>query len=349
MMYVGLDVHKSKTTVACLDAETGELRRPYSVPTGELPEHLSAMPGELRIVMEAGSSSFFVARQLRSCGLDARVVDAYKAHRVAESFRTSKTDKIDAEMLARRLADGCLAQAEVWVPDGETRELRELTRVREELTRLNVTLRNFIRTFLLREGQVCPYSDLTGKSAGEWLDALARTLPEALREVLARLRGVLEYLGVQIKELSAVIAGRVNEHPDGERLQTIPGVGPQTAAAIVAEVGDVERFESARKLRGYSGLVPLVKQSGDRSHTGPLVKRGNRHLRRAMVWAAQHFAQSSRTKDLGITRWYRRLVYKHGPNPAKVALGRRLLDIVFAMLRDGTAFDPRRHLVQGGT
>ena len=102
----------------------------------------------------------------------------------------------------------------------------------------------------------------------------------------------------------------------------------------------------AQKLRGYSGLVPLVRQSGERRYTGPLKKRGNHGLRWALVMAAGHFAASTKTRELSLTARYRYHIYKHGPNPAKVALARRLVDIIFAMLRDLTLLDSARYLIQ---
>jgi len=107
----------------------------------------------------------------------------------------------------------------------------------------------------------------------------------------------------------------------------------------------ITRFETAQKLRGYSGLVPVVRQSGERRYTGPLKKRGNHRLRWALVMAAGHFAGSTKTRTLSLTGRYRHHVYKHGPNPAKVALARRLVDIIFAMLRDKTVFDSARYLI----
>ena len=100
--------------------------------------------------------------------------------------------------------------------------------------------------------------------------------------------------------------------------------------------------QQTTRLGSYSGLVPRVSQSGERRWTGPLTKRGNRFLRWAMVLAAQHFSRVKATKNLSPGKWYYHLAFQHGPNVAKVALARRMLDIIFAMLRDGTEFDPTR-------
>ena len=343
MKHIGLDGHKRWGQVSWFDTETGELSEPERVPNDELVTELTAIPGEKRVVIEAGPNTYYLTQALREAGLDVRVVDAFKAHRLFEALREAKTDKLDAQGLALLSARGSLDHAEVWVPDETIRQWRELTRARAALTRLSTMVRNHLRKLLVRQGVECPYRDLTGVRAQQWLDEEAARWPQALQAVLAGFRAVLATLAEQVKQLAHQIVEHTQTSEPAERLQTIPGVGPQLAAAVVAEIGAPERFPTAIRLRGYSGLVPQVRQSGERRWTGPLIAGGNRHLRWALVEIAQHFVQSRKTQDLALVRWYRRLVHRRGPNPAKVALARRLLTIIFAMLRDGTPFEAERY------
>jgi transposase len=342
MRYIGLDVHQRQTRVALLDVETGEVSS-RSVPTAELPTHLSGLAAELRIVLEAGGNSGFVARELLSCGWEVVVVHPPEARRQLGSRGRAKTDRCDAEGLVQALARGNLDDAVIWLPGPWIADLRELTRTREQLVRHGTRLRVQLRQALVRWGETCPYQNLTGKRATVCLDELEARLRPAPRCVLQSLRRALAGVAAEIDALSAVIEAYVRDHPDVQRLCTLVGVGVQSAAVIVAEIGDIGRFATAAQLRSYSGLVPEVRQSGERRFTGPLTKAGNPHLRRTMVLVAQHFAQSQATRELPMRRWHARLVYKHGPNPAKVALARRLLDIIFAMLRDQTSFDAERY------
>lgn len=342
MRYIGLDVHQRRTRVATLDTETGEVSS-RSVPTVELRTYLATLADELRIVLEAGGNSWFVAQELLSCGWEVVVVHPATARPRLATYSRAKTDRCDAEALVQAFANGQLADAVVWVPGPWIADLRELTRTREQLVRQGTKLRVLIRQALLRWGETCPYRNLTGKGAQAWLDELASRLRPAWRLALQSLRRMLSAQVAEVAVLSAEIEAYVWEHPDIQRLCTLMGMGVQLAAVVVAEIGDIDRFATAAHLRSYSGLVPQVKQSGERSFTGPLTKAGNAHLRRAMVLVAQHFAQSQATRDLRVRRWYARLVYRHGPNPGKVALARRLLDIIFAMLRDETTFDAERH------
>jgi len=350
MQAIGLDVHKARTMVCVLDTETGELAEPYAVPTAELVAHLAALPGAPKVAaLEAGSQSAFLARRLGTCGVEPHVVHPFRVRRLLEALcGLKKTDKIDARGLAEALAAGLLKLAEVWVPDQALHELRALTRGRQDLVEDGVRLRNLIRKLLVREGADCPFTDLLGVQAQQWLEEWAATMPAAIASVLTAYRQSLAVLHAEQERLSAEIATLVREHTEVRRLQTIPGIGVQLAASIVAEMGPVQRFATAVALRGYSGLVPKVEQSGERCHYGPLTKVGNRRLRRALVLAAQLFVGRKATHELSLYPWYWQQVVRHGRNPAKVAVARRLLNIIFALRRDQTDFAPERYAVVAG-
>lgn len=346
MIYIGLDVHQKRTTIAWLDAETGEIcPKPWSVPTGEIAAELERLPGRKVAVMEAGSVSHFVSRQLESCDVELAVVDTVKAHRRIEGINTAKTDRLDAIALARLMSWGHLNDAVVWEPDEATYELRLITRARHKLSRINVMVRCMIRQLIARYAKSCPQTDLTGNAAGEWLDEFGDSLPDDIGEVFGAYRELLEFLKVLMARMRKSIAQTTKENESVDRVRTIPGIGAQLAPIIVAEIGDIHRFESALNLRGYSGLVPKVSQSGQRTRIGRLIRGGNRHLRRAMVQAAELFKQSKATNGTRLKKWYWSQLARHGPNPARVALARKLLTIIHAMLRDGTDFDPALHAV----
>jgi len=232
------------------------------------------------------------------------------------------------------------------VADDYIHQSRELTRYRQELSKDSTRLRNRIRGLLRRQGLVCPYTDLTGKGAGKWLNQATQGMPERVGRILEGMRADLTAKADHLEQVTELIAGEAQVNELALLLQTVPGIGPLLALTIVVEIGDIGRFETAQKLRGYSGLVPLVRQSGERRYTGSLKKQGNHRLRWALVMASGHFAASTKTRELSLTARYRYHVYKHGPNPAKVALARRLVDIIFAMLRDHSAFQPRRYLTR---
>jgi len=115
------------------------------------------------------------------------------------------------------------------------------------------------------------------------------------------------------------------------RLRTIPGIGPFLSLALALEIGDINRFPSATQLRGYSGLVPAVHQSGDKDARGPLTKTGNKWLRYAAVQGAQRMSQM-RHPDPRMKRIFLSVSFRRGCNPGKIAAARRLLDMIYYLL-----------------
>lgn len=344
MRYVGCDVHQSNTKVAWIDEDTGEMSKPYNVPTKRLGEHLRGMADAipLQIALETSTTGFFAAQMLRSLKLDALVVNAFKAKRLLEALRVSKTDALDAAGLALLLAKGALATAAVWVPDVDTIALRELVRAREAASQAKVRVCNHIRKWLQRHGSTCPYSSLAGLRAQQWLEEYQATLPPGLAPSFNSLRQRLMNEQRVLIELTRQVADFIAPLPTVRLLRTIPGVGVILAATIAAEIGDIHRFASAANLRSYARLAPTVHQSGARSDTGPLNKHGNRLLSWALIQAAGHFSRHQATKDSRPRKQFGRVVMRHGPNPARVSLARRLASIIFAMLRDEAVFDLAR-------
>ena len=341
MLALGLDVHQKNTTAAYLDTDTGELTR-RKFRTDQLEEELADLDREhTRIVLEVSGTGIFVARKLISCGFSVIVVDAFKAHRIIESQNTAKTDKRDAAALARLLASGQADHIAVWVTDEKTGELRTLTRAREGLVKCSTTLRNQLRALLRTMGCKCPYDDLTGAGARDWIDKFIAALPGLVAFAFQGLWETLLFVAEQIKAFEQQVDAAAEDCEPAQQLMTIHGCGPVLALTIAAEIGDIGRFSNARKLCSYTGLVPQVRQSGEQSHTGPLVRHGNPHLRRAAVLLAQHVAWSNKLKDTSLKRSYYRVFHSRGPNPAKVDLARRLMRVIFAMLRDGTSFEPQ--------
>jgi len=122
------------------------------------------------------------------------------------------------------------------------------------------------------------------------------------------------------------------KHPVARRLRTIPGIGPYLGLALAVEIGDISRFPGPAQLRGYSGLVPAVYQSGDKDARGPLTKAGNKWLRYAAVLAAQRIGQM-KEPDPRLKRVFLSVAFRHGRNPGKIAAARRLLDLIYYMLK----------------
>jgi transposase len=244
--------------------------------------------------------------------------------------------------LARLSASEWLAELAVWVPDEQTHQLRQLTRTRSHLVKHTTMLRNAIRAVLRGEGLQCPAANLMGDKAQAWLEATTARLPTMVAACLQHLRASLAQLQADLEALDACLEEQVAPDERCRQLDTIAGCGVTTAATVVAEIGDIRRFHSAKALRKYAGLTPTITQSGERALTGRLVRPCNKFLKQVLILIAQGYARSGQVDDTSLKKTYYRCFFRHGPNPAKVALARQLCDVLFAMLRDGTDFNPKR-------
>jgi len=338
MITVGLDVHRSRTSVALLD-ETGELLGNRSVPTENVSELILSLPVPARVVMEAGTTSMVLARTLKSCIDDVTVVSCSEARRQLKSMATAKTDRLDAENLAIAHHKDKLEYGMIWVPDQATWELRGLTRTRIRLVRQRVSLQVQLRNVLEWINHPCQGA-INSKAGRQWLQDLDLELAEAT--MVEALVASMDAVDAQIDLLAGCIRESSSECWQCKLLMTLPGVADVLAPTMRAEIGVIERFPSAPHLASYSGLPPATEQSGGRESGKGMQKDGNRWLRWAFIEAAQHFAYASATQELSPVKRFHRLAIRKHRNVAKVALANELTGIVYAMLRDREPFDPRR-------
>jgi transposase len=246
-----------------------------------------------------------------------------------------KTDRIDARVLAE-LSRRDLVPA-IWLPGPEVRGARELARWRLHLVRHRTALKNRVHSALVTFGYPCPVSDLFGLSGRKLLDRLA--LPEPWATDLAAALELIGYLDDQVGGIEKDLPRLGAHHPYTALLVSVPGIGPVLGYTIAAEVGDIARFASAKKLVSYSGLCPRVYQSGGTDHRGPLTKGGPKYLRWALVEAATGAAKNP-AFSAHYQRTAARLGRQRGKKVARVELARQLAEAIWHMLTKGEAFAP---------
>jgi len=335
MIYVGVDVHKSFSRVGAFDPATGEIQDLGEVRNEReaLAARVSQLASPKTVVLEAGLCSYHMAGLLEAIAEQVWIVDPGEVRRLQQTV--SKTDRRDACALAWWAAKGVLTPQ--WRPDAQTLDLRELTRGKIALTRLSTRLRTMIRMLLARQGYDCPHTGLMSERAQLWLDELE--LEGYAGEMLPVLREILAVIQRHGDDFEKEIARVSESHAIARRLRTMPGVGPFLSLALATEIGDIDRFPSPAHLRGYSGLTPGVYQSGDKDVRGPLTKSGNKWLRYAAVLAAQRIGQM-RHPDSRLKRLFLSVAFRHGRNPAKIAVARRLLDLIYQLLKKGQDYRP---------
>lgn len=340
-MHVGMDLGRNRMAVA-LTTEGGELGDEFSVVPdapglGGLVDRVgSSLTGgeQVRAVVESMNGARFVYDTLTAYGWGVSIADAQIVKGIGKV--AAKTDRIDARVLAF-LSYRDLVPA-IWIPGEGVRADRERARFRLHLVKHRTALKNRIHAVLIAWGRPCPVSDLFGSSGRRLLDDIE--CPEPWKTSVVSSLEVIDHLDGQIRTCEQQLRRAAAADPNVALLKTIPGVGDILGYTIAAEIGDISRFDSPKKLVGYTGLTPRVHQSGDTDWRGPLTRNGPRYLRWALIEAAIHAshhpafaAHHQRTKQ--------RLGKQRGAKIARVETARRITNAIYWMLTRQEQFNPR--------
>ena len=339
MLYAGLDLSRHRLDVHLMD-EAGEPVQVTSAPPDRdglrgLARQTARLGQPVVAAIESMNGARFVHDQLELAGWEVEIADAQKVKGLAPL--ACKTDRIDAWVLAE-LVRRDLVPA-IWLPTPEVRAERERARFRLHLVRHRVALKNRIHATLLAFGRPCPVSDLFGAGGRQLLDRLA--LPEPWAGTTAAAVALIEDLDAQIDSCERELRRLGADHVYVPLLMSAPGIAWVLGYTIAAELGDITRFASPKKLCGYTGLCPRVYQSGSRDHRGPLSKNGPKYLRWALIEAAVHAARHPVYLDHYETT-KRRLGRQRGPAVARVEIARKLAEAIWHMLTTQQQFAPAR-------
>jgi transposase len=294
MTWVGLDVHARSTYAAAIDTMTGQLTRLRFGPGVEAPvAWLRELPGPVRACYEAGPTGFGLYRSAVAAGIAMQVVAPGKTPR-GPSDRV-KTDRKDAELLARLLLAGSLTR--VVVPPPEIEAAREMTRAHDACRRDLMNARHRVSKMLLRHGRVYPKSTTWTAEHRRWLSAQQFDEPASdlvFADLLASVDGLTSRKAAIALRLSE-LAGDPRWWPTVARLRAFRGIDTLTALSIDLELGaDWRRFERASTLPAWLGLTPSLNQSGESSRQGSITKTGSTLARRLLVESAWHYSRQPR-------------------------------------------------------
>jgi transposase len=239
--------------------------------------------------------------------------------------RKQKTDRRDAEHLLQLLIENRFPK--IWVPSLEVRDVRQLLVHRHKQVQARTRTKNQLQAMALSCG-VQKKGKLWSKVGRAELEQLP-LLPYA-SERRKRLLEALDALEAEIVQLDRRVEEEARQRPEAVRLMTHPGVGPVTSLAMVLTLGPAERFESAKKVGSYFGLIPSEDSSGGKQRLGKISKQGSSFLRFLLVEAGQTAARL----DPQLKRFYRRLAARKNRGVAKVAVARKLATRLYLMLRE---------------
>jgi transposase len=328
-VYVGIDVHRKRSQVAVIDQD-GEVLANRNVPNGVQPilSVIGGLPPGTPAAFEAAFGWGWLLELLESYGFSPHLVHPLQCKAIASA--RLKNDKVDAAIMAQLLRADLLPEA--WIAPLEVRQLRALLRHRIQLVRLRTLLRNRIHAVLADHGHDRPGGCWSGPGR-EWLAAVE--LPAASREVIEDCLALIDALQQPVDRLDWEIRQRARTDPRVKVLTQLPGVGLFTAVVILAEIGDITRFGSARKLAAWAGLTPTVRGSDRTVRHGHISKQGSVWARWVLCEAAQ---TAKRHPDFAAT--YQAIARRRGKKIATTAIARKLLTRAYHLLTDAQITAP---------
>lgn len=323
--YLGIDLHLKRTYAVLIDS-TGKVIDERRVQNLDIQEYLQGnVPKETYAVLEATRNWAFMYDLLKE--YVAEVALAHPKELRAIATAAVKTDKIDAKVLANLARLNFLPTS--YAAPKEIRDLRLYMRHREWLVRQRTQAKNRIHAVLASYNLVSPMKDLFGVQGRAFLDEVLGTMRPTAQRVVADNLTLADHLSDQIEALEADLELSDERKQTIRLLKTMPGVGLVTAIMILAEIGNIQRFNSPKALCHWAGLTPRVHKSDQVVRHGHITKQGSPYLRAAMTRAAATASRSS-------PKWYRvheNLLPRCGKKGAKVAVARRLLTVLYFMLK----------------
>lgn len=336
-VFAGLDV-SDKYSNLCVLNEDGEVEEQSRIRTrGEAFKRYFKGKERMRIVLEVGTHSRWISKELKEMGHEVIVANARKLRLIYENDR--KSDDTDAQMLARigRLDPKLLYPIEH--RDEESHVTLALIKARDVLVQSRTKMVNHVRGAVKAMGHFLP------KCSTESFYKHKEEIPEKLKpallplmEEIRRLTALIRQYDKQIKKICE------QKYPETQQLQQVKGVGPVTSLAFVLTLEDPERFETARDVGAYVGLIPKKGQSGENDPQLRITKAGNKHMRRLLAGSAQYILGPF-GPDTDLRRWGKKLMARGGKRAkrkAVIAVARKLAVLLYRLWQTGERYEPLR-------
>jgi len=327
MRHIGVDLHKTNFVACFLAADDTQHLETFPLTREGLARFKRRLRKGDEVAVEVTQNVYYFYDQIKAAVARVALVDTYRFAIIATSKK--KTDKADARALARFLKLGHLP--EVPVPSEQVRKLRHLLQARETLVGMATKLKNMGHAALTRNGVALPRSAFASAGSRRRL-AGREDLAEADRAILDSALRQLAAVEAEVSRLEAEIIGAGKGLPGLRRLLQVHGLNLLSAIALLAEVGDIALFEQSKQLVAYAGLASSVRQSNETTRRGAITKQGRKRLRTIVIRAVLSMASRTRTP---LMEFYQKKKREKGTGKAICAAARKLLTIIFVMLKKG--------------
>ena len=332
---VAVDLAKNHLQVA-VSCPPGRVEKPRRIPRPKFLEYLAQLP-KATVVMEACGSAHFYAREIEKLGHRAVLLPPQY---VRPYVLRDKTDSTDTRGILEAYRNDQIRPVPIKTPTQQL--LASLHRLRSTWLHDRISRINTLRGLLREHGIFIPLG-ARNVLPQVWaaLGDADSGLPDALRPFLAEACSEIRELERRIDSCECQLAALSKQIPMVQRYLSVPGVGLLIATALVAFIGDLRRFHSARHFASYLGLVPREYSSGSYRHLGRISKRGDVYLRCLLIHGARSALRAASTPKARPDRlrsWALRLREKHGYNKAAVALANKLARFLWAVATRETTF-----------
>jgi transposase len=337
---VGIDLAKQMMAVCAMDAEGRTVMRKL-LRREQLLRWTAALPSSV-MAMEACGGAHYWARELTQQGHTVHIIAA----EFVPAFRKSgKNDANDAEAIctaARQPTMRFVAMKSV-----EQQAALCVHRLRQGLVEERTAVINRLRGLLTEFGVVAPLSpEKLRRELARCQDSEDLRLPATVRQLVGDQVIALDQLDARLASYVAMIATQAQQSEKAQRLQTIAGIGPTTAAAMVATVGDANDFRNGRQFAAWLGLTPRQYSTGGKTRLGRITRRGDAYLRTLLILGARSTLQSALRKPPEarhrLQQWIVAAFGRIGYHKTLVAIANKHARIIWALLVKGEGFDVRR-------
>jgi transposase len=322
---IGMDLAKNVFQIHCVNSD-GRFVEGKQLRRDQVMKYFTKLPACL-VGMEACGSAHHWARKLQSLG---HTVKLMAPQFVKPYVKSNKHDKADAEAICEAVTRKNMRFVPVKTVDQQA--VLALHRARQSMVKARTAQGNQIRGLLAEFGLILPQGIRNiYKLVPTLLDEAREQLPGSFRALIERLVDHLKELQRQVDELEVQIQRWHRANPLSRRIEQVPGIGPLTASALVASIGDARNFANGRQLAAWLGLVPKQHSTGGKAKLQGISKRGDSYLRTLLIHGGRALVRQAE-KKLGAATWLNRLLGRRNKNVVAVAVANRNARIVWAML-----------------
>ncbi len=336
LMRVGVDLAKNVFQVHGVDSSEKPVWQRRLTRKNWLKMVLEHVEPSCEIGMESCSGAHHWARQLQARGFKVKLI---APQFVKPYVKSNKNDANDAEAVCEAMSRPSMRF--VAIKSIEQQDIQAVHRIRSELLGQRTAKVNQIRGLVAEYGLVAPRElHNLRRALPEWLEDAENGLSVRFRRLLIGLWNDLKGLDERVVELGQEIDVIAQDDPTAQRLQQLRGIGPITATALVAAVGDGSQFTNGRQMSAALGLTPKQHSSGGKDRLLGISKRGDSYLRTLLIHGARAVIRTAEHKQDRLSQWITALVKRSHPNVAAAALANKTTRIAWAMLRNGTDYQP---------